>query len=146
MILKTDDKGLRIELHGHEQVWALRAKIDVPCEIITGIRFEPTFQEWRKWEVRIPGTAVPRLLFSGSYWTEDGWDFLYIKKPRGILKPVVNDVLVIETSQNRYTRIIVSVTPDEAKGIIKWWNSKSRQTDKLVAKPQVKVRNKTKRR
>lgn len=138
MIIKTDNKGLRIELHGHEQVWALRAKVDIPRETITDVRFEPTFQDWRKWEVRIPGTAVPRLLFSGSYWTEEGWDFLYIKKPRGILKPTVNDVLVVETDQNRYTRVIVSVTPEEARGIIKWWNSKPTKAKKTISQPKPK--------
>ncbi len=143
MIINTNENGLRIELHGREQVWAMRAKIDVIRDTITNIRFEPTFQEWRKWEVRIPGTAVPRLLFSGSYWTENGWDFLYIKKPRGILKPIVNDVLVIETNQNRYCRIIVSVTAEEAGRIIKWWNQKPKTQTKPEAKQVAKKKAKT---
>lgn len=121
MILTTNGTGLRVELHGHEQVWAMRAKVDIPRETIQAIRFEPVFSDWRKWEVRIPGTAVPRLLFSGSYWTEDGWDFLFIKRPRGIVRPVAHSVLVIETDQNRYKRIILSLDETEAKRIIKWW-------------------------
>lgn len=124
MIINTNDDGLRIELHGREQVWALRAKVDIPRSTIKDMRYEPVFQDWRKWEVRIPGTAVPRLLFSGSYWTEDGWDFLYIKRPRGIVRPVAYDVLVIETDQNRYKRVIVSQDSKVAKKIIRWWNQK----------------------
>lgn len=128
MIITTNGTGLRVELHGREQVWAMRAKVDMARETIKDIRFEPVFRDWRKWEVRIPGTAVPRLLFSGSYWTEEGWDFLFIKRPRGIVNPVAYDVLVIETDQNRYTRVIVSVTPEEAKRIIRWWNRKTTKT------------------
>lgn len=125
MIITTNKEGLRIELHGREQLWALRAKIDVAREHIISVRFEPVFEEWRKWEVRIPGTAVPRLLYSGSYWTEDGWDFLYVKRPRGIVRPIAYNVLVIETNQNRYGRIVISIEPEEAASIIKWWNKKS---------------------
>lgn len=122
LILTTNKDSLRVELHGREQFWALRAKVDIPKSSIKDIRYEPTFKDWRKWEVRIPGTAVPRLLFAGSYWTEEGWDFLYIKKPRGLIKPTVNSVLVVETDQNRYKRVIVTCDPAEAKRIIKWWD------------------------
>ena len=122
MILATNESGLRVELHGREQLAALRAKIDVPLACIKDVRFEPTFQSWRKWEVRMPGTAAPKLLLAGSYWTEEGWDFLYVKRPHGLIKPVVDNVLVIETDQNRYTRVIVSCDPAEAKRIIKWWD------------------------
>lgn len=122
MVITTDKEGLRIELHGREQVAALRARIFASIADITNVRFEPTFQDWRKWEVRMPGTHAPKLLLAGSYWTESGWDFLYIKRPVGFLKPRVENVLVIETNQERYTRIIISSNEKEAAGIIKWWN------------------------
>lgn len=125
MIIRINKDSLRVELHGKEQVWALRAKVDLPRENIVSIRFEPVFQDWRKWEVRIPGTAVPRLLYAGSYWTEEGWDFLYLKRPRGILKPVAYDVLVIETNQNRYRRVIVSIDAVTARSVLDWWRDRS---------------------
>ncbi len=121
MKLFTNKDGFRIELHGREQFWALRAHIKVPVETITDVRFEPRFQDWRKWQVRMPGTHAPRLLLAGSYWTELGWDFLYIKRPLKFLNPIVLDVLVIETNQNRYARVIVSCDEKEAKRIISWW-------------------------
>lgn len=121
MTLNTDKNGLSIELHGKEQLWAMRAKIAVPLETITNIMFEPKFRNWRKWQVRMPGTHAPRLLLAGSYWTEEGWDFLYIKRPVRFINPLVFDVLVIETDQNRYARIILSSDEAEAKNIIDWW-------------------------
>lgn len=133
MTLTTSDDTLSLELHGREQFWAMRAKIKVPAGTIKNIHYEPEFQDWRKWEVRMPGTHAPKLLLAGSYWTEEGWDFLYIKRPVGFIKPKVTSVLVIETDQNRYCRIVVSVDEAEGKKVIDWWkkfqskNSKSKK-------------------
>lgn len=133
MTLSHDKQGICIEFHGSEQVWALRAKISIPTETIKDIRFEPTFQDWRKWEVRMPGTGAPKLLLAGSYWTEEGWDFLFVRKPGGFYKPPVDNVLVIETNQNRYKRLIVSSDKTESGRMIKWWKNqkpKSKKTKK----------------
>lgn len=124
MNITTSEQGLRIELHGREQIWALRAKVEVPRDTIKDVRFEPEFRSWRKWEVRMPGTHAPKLLLAGSYWTEEGWDFMYIKRPVGFINPRVDNVLVIETDQNRYCRVIVSIDPEEAKQIVRWWQKK----------------------
>jgi len=122
----TDKKDICIEMHGREQLWALRAKVRVPLDTIKDIRFEEKFQDWRKWQVRMPGTHAPRLLLAGSYWTEEGWDFLYIKRPSRFINPTVFDVLVIETDQNRYNRVIVGSNEAEAKKIIQWWKKQSK--------------------
>lgn len=81
----------------------------------------------------MPGTHAPKLLLAGSYWTEEGWDFLYVKRPRGILSPRVENVLVIETDQNRYSRVIVSIEPEESGQLLKWWLKVSKKT---AAKPK----------
>lgn len=121
MKIITNSEGLGLELHGREQLWTLRAKISVPLKTIQSINFRDDFQDWRKWQVRMPGTNAPKLLMAGSYWTEEGWDFLYAKRPAGFYKPKLNDVLVIETDQARYKRIILSIDKSEASRISKWW-------------------------
>lgn len=127
MKISTTNEGICVELRGKEQFWALRAKIAVPLETIESLSFEPQFSSWRKVEVRMPGTNAPRLLLAGSYWTEEGWDFLYIKRPIGFYKPKVHDVLVIETTENRYKRVIVTCDQKEAQDIIKWWQKASKK-------------------
>jgi hypothetical protein len=124
MLITTTKLGICLELHGREQLWALRAKVNIPRETITDVRFEPKFQDWRRWEVRMPGTVLPKVIYAGSYWTEEGWDFMYVKRPRGFIKPMVEDVLVIETNQNRYRRAIISYDEKEALKIVKWWKKK----------------------
>ena len=111
-------------LHGREQLWALRAKIVIPKKDIVKVEYVAEFSDWRKLEVRLPGASVPGKLVAGSYWTEEGWDFLYIKNPRGFLKPKADNVLVIETNQSRFRRIIVSTDATTAGAVLAWWKSK----------------------
>jgi hypothetical protein len=120
----TDKKTLVIELHGREQVWALKAKILINKSDIKSIEYKDVFKDWRKWEVRLPGTGMPGKLIAGSFWTEDGWDFLYLTNPHGWLNPFVHDVLYIETNQQKFHRIILSCPKDEAKNVLKWAKSK----------------------
>lgn len=132
MKITTSKDELDLELHGQEQLWSLRAKIRVPIETIIDISFNEVFQDWCKWQIRMPGTGAPHLLMAGSYWTEEGWDFLYAKRPAGFYKPKLTDVLVIVTSQNRYRRIILSITREESDKIISWWRKaqKSKRIEK----------------
>lgn len=125
MIVQTDPEKFFVELHGKEQVAALRAKVCAPKETITSIRFVPVFEEWRKWQMRMPGTYAPQLLMAGSYWTEEGWDFIYAKRPKGFYKPRLENVLVVETTENKFRRIIVGCDEAKAQEIIAWWQNKS---------------------
>jgi hypothetical protein len=90
----------------------------------------------------MPGASIPGHLVAGSYWTEEGWDFIYIINPRGVYKPVADDVLVIETNQNRYARILLSTDAKEASRVVKWWNdvvaSKAKAAKAKVVKPKKK--------
>jgi len=124
MRIYTDKDSINIELRGKEQFFALRACVKVPFDSILSIAYEEKWQDWRKWEVRMPGTGAPGKLMAGSFWTEQGWDFLYVRSPRGLRRPIAENVLVITTSQDRYRRVIVSCDGDTAKDITAWWRTK----------------------
>jgi hypothetical protein len=111
---------LTIELHGREQVWALKAKIVVFKKDIKHIEYKDVFKDWKKWEVRLPGTGMPGKLVAGSFWTEDGWDFLYLVNPHGWLNPFALNVLYIETDKQKFKRVIVSCSKKEVAHVIKW--------------------------
>jgi len=120
MIFVTTNDALTIELHGREQIWSLKAKIVVPKSDIKAIEYKDVFKDWSKWEVRLPGTGMPGKLIAGSFWTEKGWDFLYLTNPHGWLNPFVHNVLYIETKQQKYRRVILSCDKDEVAEVIKW--------------------------
>ncbi|MDQ3093758.1 MAG: hypothetical protein M3Q70_01090 [bacterium] len=119
-ITETNDT-LSVILEGGEQIAALKARVRIPKRAIQKISYAERFNDWRNWEVRMPGTYAPKLLMAGSYWTEEGWDFVYAKKPKGFVKPVVEDVLVIETDINRFRRVIITCSKERTDELLAWW-------------------------
>lgn len=124
MYITETNATLTVILEGREQVAALKARIAMPKKTIKNIGYAEVFNDWRNWEVRMPGTYAPNLLMAGSYWTEEGWDFVYAKKPKGFVHPELHGVLVIETDLNRYRRVIVACPKKRADEIIAWWQGK----------------------
>ena len=116
----TQGNELTVELEGREQLWALKSKIIVQRKDIISARYMSKFMAWRKWELRLPGAGLPGVLVAGSFWTEQGWDFLYIKNPQGWLNPEVRKVLVIETKLPKYRRIIISCPLEQASEVVAW--------------------------
>lgn len=112
---------VRLIFSGMEQVWAFKSEVKVLREHIKQVEYEPSFKEWRTWGLRLPGTALPGKLIAGSYWTNAGWDFLYVLNPKGWLHPTVEQVMVIETDQNYYRRIIFTCPQADADRMLAWW-------------------------
>jgi hypothetical protein len=122
MTFKTTKTDLTITMDRREQLWAMKAKIIVAKSDIVSVNYCETFKSWRKWEVRLPGTGMPQVLVAGSFWTEEGWDFLYLKRPHGFLHPFAHNVLVIETKLSKYRRIVISVPRVEIEPVLAWAN------------------------
>ncbi len=112
-------------MEGSEQVLALRAKINIEKKDIEGVQWHEVFSDWSNMLVRMPGSYLPRWVMAGSYWTEDGWDFVFAKKPRGMLRPILHKVLVVTTKKPRYKRLIIELSKDNAREIIAWWKEKN---------------------
>jgi hypothetical protein len=121
MYTLTTTDSLAFVLEGAEQVLAFRAKVAVARSDILSITWHSKFNNWPSMQIRMPGSYLPSWIMAGSYWNDDGWDFVFAKKPKGLLLPVLFDVLVIETSQPKYRRIIVQLDKEKAQEIISWW-------------------------
>lgn len=124
MYTTTTTKDLTFILEGTEQVLAFKAKVSVSREDITNITWYDRFNDWPSLQVRMPGSYLPAWIMAGSYWNEDGWDFVLAKKPKGMLQPTLFDVLVVETNKTKYKRIILRMKEPEAQNIIDWWKDK----------------------
>lgn len=116
---------LSFVLEGAEQVAALRAKVSVAKEDIMSVEWHEVFSDWSTMMVRMPGSYMPRWIMAGSYWSEEGWDFVYAHKPRGLIKPILHKVLVVTTSKDKFRRLVIESTKDNANEIKAWWQEKS---------------------
>lgn len=120
--LTTDTVSFVLE--GAEQVAALRAKVSVDKADIEDVHFTDVFSDWQGMLVRLPGSYLPRFVMAGSYWTDEGWYFVYAKRPRGIKKPILHNVLVITTKKDRYKYLVIESNKENANEIIAWWREK----------------------
>jgi hypothetical protein len=124
MYTVTTNDSMAFILEGAEQVLAFRAKVKVQKSDIVSIVWYDRFNEWPNLQVRMPGSYLPSWVMAGSYWSEEGWDFVLAKKPKGLVQPLLFNVLVVETINDKYKRIILKMTKDKAQIIINWWNEK----------------------
>lgn len=120
MYTLTTKDSLTFVLEGTEQVLAFRAKVTVALSDILNISWNDKFKEWPSLQVRMPGSYLPAWVMAGSYWNDEGWDFVLARKPKGFLLPVLFDVLVLETSKPKYRRIIMQMPKEKAQMIINW--------------------------
>lgn len=121
MYYTMTNSKLAFILEGTEQVLALRAKINIDKQDIESVEWHEVFSDWSGIVVRMPGSYLPRWIMAGSYWTEDGWDFVFAKRPRGVLKPILHNVLVVTTTKARYRRLILETSEENAKEVVAWW-------------------------
>jgi hypothetical protein len=122
MYTLTTNNTISFVMEGTEQVLSLRAKITVDRDDIIDIAWHEKFNDWPSLQIRMPGTYLPRWVMAGSYWSEEGWDFVLAKKPKGFNYPLLFDVLVVRTKKDRYKRIIIRMEKDRADDVLKWWN------------------------
>lgn len=108
-------------LEGAEQVAALRAKVTIDRADITDATWRDAYSDWSSMLVRMPGSYLPRFIMAGSYWSDDGWYFVYAKKPRGMTRPILHNVLVITTKKDRYKTVVIETSKENAEEIIRWW-------------------------
>ena len=111
-------------LEGTEQVAALRAKVRVEKSDIKDVAWYSVFSDWNSMMVRMPGSYLPRWIMAGSYWSDEGWDFVYARKPRGMMKPILHKIMVITTSKDKYRRIILETSKENMQEILHWWKEK----------------------
>lgn len=107
-------------MEGSEQVIALRAKVSIDKADIESVSWHESFQDWPSWHMRMPGSYLPKWVMAGSYWGNDDWDFVLARKPKGMIRPLLRDVLVIKTKNEKYRRVIIQA-PKEAYEEIQAW-------------------------
>lgn len=103
--LRIKAKSLEIELSTLEQIWAIHGDLSIPAENIIGA--ERLGSLWRKsLGVRLPGTALPRVIVAGTYRAYGDRVFVYWTRKKQPLQ--------INLFGHRYNRIIIGVDDADA--------------------------------
>ncbi|MGI8550005.1 MAG: hypothetical protein ACR2PL_04275, partial [Dehalococcoidia bacterium] len=102
---------LTVHVEGMDKLWALRSRLDIPLEHVTGA--EPNGEMARKglsgfWTAgfRVPGTHLPGVLTAGSFYQPRegefrGWTFWDVHDPE--------KAIVINLGHEHYQRLVIGV-------------------------------------
>ncbi len=97
--------NLRIELTSAERLWGLHGSLTVPGKQVVGA--QALGNGWMSTlGLRLPGTGLPGLLIAGTFVRKG--EKAYVSWKRG------EQVLQINLSGNKYSRIVVGVADAEA--------------------------------
>ena len=120
MKITTKGNNLIVQLEGVERVWAFKTGLNFKKEDIETISWQAARPRWRDIiAVRCPGTGVPKVLYAGSFISNRGLEFWYLR----MREP---GFLTIVTSEGRYKTI--RLTTSQAVGIQlkKWLGDKTK--------------------
>jgi hypothetical protein len=101
---------VRFEVEGWDKLWALKSRLEIPLAHIKAVRADP--EPARGWwhGVRLPGTEIPGVLTTGSFYQRDGFVFYDVHDPER--------TVVIELAHEHYHRLVIEVeNPDD---VVSW--------------------------
>jgi hypothetical protein len=108
--VRIEGGTLVVEIEGLNKLWALKSRLEIPLENVRGATADPGIVKERK-GLRAPGTHLPGVIVAGTFHTGDGRVFWDVRDG--------SKAVVIELSDERYTRLVVEVDhPRATVGLI----------------------------
>jgi hypothetical protein len=95
---------IRIRLQGWAKLWALKGALDIPVSCVRSVVVAPS--KLRPRGLRAPGTALPGVIYAGTYrWRgiKEFWSVRHAEK-----------ALVLDLEGHTYTRVVVEVSDPAA--------------------------------
>lgn len=94
--LAVRDRDLVVTMRGLNALWALKRQVLIPISAVTDARVADARK--LRWGWRLPGTAIPGLIFAGSYLKDGAWSFFAVRRGE--------EAVIIETDQTRFQRVV----------------------------------------
>jgi hypothetical protein len=94
------------QLEGFDNLWALRSRLEIPIEHITGVEHDPD-QVGRWWHgLKLVGTDVPGLFAAGTFYYHGQLVFWDVRHPE--------HTIIVSLAHERYKKLIVEVADPDA--------------------------------
>jgi hypothetical protein len=102
--VSVSDGKLVIDVQGLDKIWALKSRLEIPIEHISGVR---RAEDEPVPPIRLPGTFVPGLITAGTYYEPDlervFWDVHDDEK-----------AIVIDLHGEDFSKLVIEVADPEA--------------------------------
>ncbi|MFJ9517319.1 hypothetical protein ACIRPK_03460 [Kitasatospora sp. NPDC101801] len=96
---------LTVEVEGLDRLWAVKSRIEIPLSNVRGATADPGIVREPK-GLRAPGTHLPGVIVAGTFHRQGEKVFWDVRNP--------NLAVVIELSDEKYTRLVVEVADPRA--------------------------------
>jgi hypothetical protein len=101
--ISVSRNNVLIEITGWDKLWSFKGSLTIPKESITRVyRYDGSIKP--PW-FRAPGTAIPKVIISGTYYGRDRKEFWNTHFRAG--------ALVFDLKDAEYTRVVVDVDDPE---------------------------------
>ncbi len=92
---------LHLTVEGMDKVWALKSRLSIPLQHITGIRVDGEIvQGW--WHgLKVPGTSIPHVITAGTFYQDGKRVFWDIHHPE--------EAVVITLDHETYDELVIEV-------------------------------------
>jgi hypothetical protein len=108
--MHVDSGSLMVEVEGLHKLWAVKNRLKIPLTHVRTVAVDPDTAR-NPVGLRLPGTWIPGVITAGSYRRAGEWAFWDVRNP--------DKTIVIELSDERYTRLVVEVAdPDAAVAMV----------------------------
>lgn len=106
MKIDVSARQVIIQLSGTERFWAfhLGSAITIPVAHIKSVTNAEPASNWK--EIRAPGTFIPGVIKSGTYYSDRGREFWYVTREK--------DYLILELKDEYYKWITLTIDDSEA--------------------------------
>jgi hypothetical protein len=104
--IEVSDGSLVVNVTGVDKVLALKSRLEVPLEHVSGVEVRPAAA--RNWwhGFRLPGTHLPGVVTAGSFYAAGEWVFWDVHDP--------DRTIAIQLRDEHYTRLVIQVDDPEA--------------------------------
>ncbi|MBF6600959.1 MAG: hypothetical protein IVW36_10665 [Dehalococcoidia bacterium] len=105
--LSVGDGRVRFTLLGRDRIYAVKRKVNVPVGHIAGVR-RAGDRVSRPRGLRLAGTALPGVIYAGSFWAPGGWSFWDVRVRHA------GNVIVVDLKDDFYRQLVVEVADPAA--------------------------------
>ena len=106
--LSVSDSKLSVHLSGVSGALAMKSHLELPLSEVQDAKVMPLTEAREEGKgIKVPGVRIPGVFRSGSYRTDDSWQFWYVAR--------ADDVLVIDLADDKYERIVLEVDDPQAE-------------------------------
>ncbi len=105
MQLSIQNDRLQINLSFWERVWAFffNQTLEIPLQHIRRVTIDQPVSNWS--DLRMPGTYLPGVIKAGTYYSDRGREFWYVRDER---------FLTLELEDEFYKKIVLTVEDNQA--------------------------------